>query len=37
MIKPDAYINMGKIITAIEENGFQISNIRICKLNIKDA
>jgi nucleoside diphosphate kinase len=29
MIKPDAYTKIGKIIEAIEQNGFLISNIKI--------
>ena len=33
MLKPDAYINFGKIISRIEYSGFRISNIKMSKLN----
>jgi nucleoside diphosphate kinase len=32
MIKPDAYLNIGKILNIIEENGFTIGNIKMAKL-----
>lgn len=34
MIKPDAYNNIGKIIDAIEKNGFNISNLKMTKFTI---
>jgi nucleoside-diphosphate kinase len=37
MIKPDAYTNLGKIIDAIEKNGFTISNIKMTKFTLADA
>jgi len=37
MIKPDAYTNMGKIISIIEKNNFAIGNLRICRLSRADA
>jgi nucleoside diphosphate kinase len=37
MIKPDAYLNIGKIITDIENSGFVISNLRMTKMTEKDA
>ena len=33
MIKPDAYLNTGKIIDMIMNNGFNIVNMRIVKLS----
>lgn len=32
LIKPDAYINIGKIIDMIEQTGFKISNIKMARL-----
>jgi len=32
MIKPDAYIHIGKCITEMEKNGFMISNLRMTKM-----
>ncbi len=32
MIKPDAYLHMGKCITEMEKNGFIISNLRMTKM-----
>lgn len=37
MIKPDAYLNIGKIINMIEEDGFTISNIKMAKFTEQDA
>jgi len=37
MIKPDAYTNIGKIIDAIEKNGFTIGNIKMAKFTLQDA
>lgn len=37
MIKPDAYGNIGKILTRIEQDGFRISNIKMTKMTLKDA
>ena len=37
MIKPDAYTKMGKVIEAIEKNGFVISNLKMVKLSLRDA
>ncbi|KAL4497982.1 hypothetical protein ABPG72_014839 [Tetrahymena utriculariae] len=37
LIKPDAYTNIGKIIQAIEDNNFTINNLKMCKLNLRDA
>ena len=37
MIKPDAYIHMGKCISEMEKNGFVISNLRMTKMTAKDA
>ena len=37
MIKPDAYMNMGKIVNMIEEQGFTISNIKMAKMTPQDA
>lgn len=32
MIKPDAYLHIGKIIEEIENSGFTIGNIRMTKM-----
>jgi len=37
MIKPDAYTNIGKIISIIEQSGFTISNIKMSKFTRPDA
>lgn len=37
MIKPDAYTKMGKIIDAIEKNGFLISNLKMVRFSLRDA
>ncbi|CAD8056661.1 unnamed protein product [Paramecium sonneborni] len=37
MIKPDAYTHIGKIITAIEKNGFVIGNLKMTRMQIADA
>jgi nucleoside-diphosphate kinase len=33
MIKPEQYVNIGKIIQVIEQSGFRISNLRMLKLS----
>lgn len=37
MIKPDAYLNIGKIINMIEEDGFTISNMKMTRFTEQDA
>jgi nucleoside-diphosphate kinase len=37
MIKPDVYMNIGKIINVIEEKGFTISNIKMVKFSEQEA
>ena len=37
MIKPDCYMNIGKIINIIEENGFTIGNVKMAKMSQLDA
>ena len=37
LIKPDAYINIGKIISMIEQNNFKISNIKMTRLKQDDC
>ncbi len=37
MIKPDAYNHIGKIISAIERDGFMIANIKMTKMTLNDA
>ena len=37
LIKPDAYLNIGKIIDCIYQNGFWISKFTLCKLSPDDA
>ncbi len=37
LIKPDAYLNIGKIIDCIYQNGFSISKLKLCKMSIEDA
>jgi len=33
VIKPDAYLNIGKVINQIEESGFSITNFKVARLN----
>lgn len=37
MIKPDAYLHMGKIIDMVEQSGFIIANLKLAKLSASDA
>jgi hypothetical protein len=37
MIKPDAYNYIGKIISAIERDGFLIGNIKMTKMSLMDS
>lgn len=37
MIKPDSYLNAGKIINMIEENGFTIGNIKMARFTQQEA
>ena len=37
MVKPDGYINLGKIIKAVEDDGFVISNLKMTKMTLADA
>ena len=37
LIKPDAYLNIGKIIDCIYQNGFIITRLKLCKMSIDDA
>ncbi len=37
MIKPDCYMNAGKIVNLIEENGFTVGNYKFYIGNIKMA
>lgn len=37
MIKPDAYMHIGKVFMEIEKNDFKISNVRMTKMTKKDA
>ena len=37
LIKPDAYIHMGKIISDITSLGFQISKLSMLRLNEQDV
>jgi nucleoside-diphosphate kinase len=37
VITPDAYLNLGKIINIIEEQGFSITNLKIARLNKQEA
>lgn len=32
MIKPDAYLHIGKIISRVEESGLNISNLRMTRM-----
>ena len=33
MVKPDAYMNMGKVFDAIYKNGFKINRLKMCRFN----
>lgn len=37
MIKPDSYMNIGKIINSIEEAGFTIGNLKMAKMTRQEA
>ena len=37
MIKPDAYLHLGKIISMVEQTGFIISNLKIAKMTSQNA
>mmetsp|Transcript_18010 Transcript_18010/g.32887 ORF Transcript_18010/g.32887 Transcript_18010/m.32887 type:complete len:383 (-) Transcript_18010:16-1164(-) len=37
MVKPDAFKNLGKIVYAIQQAGFSINNMRVCKLSKEEA
>ena len=37
MIKPDAYLHIGKIIDAIEQHRYKISNIKMTRLQGQEA
>ncbi len=37
MIKPDCYLNIGKIVSIVEANGFTISNLKMFKMALADA
>ena len=37
MLKPDVYLNIGKIISMIEESNFTISNLKMFKMRNQDA
>lgn len=37
MVKPDGYLQIGKIINTLEENGLTLSNIKFAKLTKGDA
>ena len=37
MIKPDAYTNIGRIISIIEQSGLLISNLKMAKMTAQDA
>lgn len=37
LIKPDAYLNIGKIIDCIYQNGFNITRLKLCKMSLNDA
>jgi nucleoside diphosphate kinase len=37
LITPDAYLQSGKILNAIEEAGFNITNLKMAKLSKQDA
>ena len=33
MVKPDAYMNMGKVLDAIYKNGFKINRLKMSRFN----
>jgi nucleoside-diphosphate kinase len=37
MIKPDSYLNIGKIISIIESNGFTLGNLKMFRMSPQDA
>ena len=37
MIKPEQYVNIGKILQVIEQSGFKLTNLRMLKLNAQEA
>ena len=37
MIKPDGYLEIGRILNAIEEEGFTISNLKMARMTQQDA
>ena len=37
MLKPDVYLNFGKIISLIEQSNFTISNLKMFKMGNSDA
>ena len=37
MIKPDQYVNMGKIVQVVEQSGFRISNLRMLRLSTEET
>lgn len=37
MIKPDCYLNIGKILSVIESSGFTLGNLKMFKMAISDA
>lgn len=37
MIKPDAYLQIGKIVNLIEERGFTLSSLKFVRLEKQDA
>jgi nucleoside-diphosphate kinase len=37
LVKPDAYLDIGKIINVIEEQGFTIGNMKMVRMSEKDC
>ena len=37
MIKPDSYLNIGRIINCVEEAGFTIGNLKMAKMSRQEA
>jgi len=37
VITPDAYLNTGKIINTVEEQGFSITNLKMARLSRQEA
>ena len=37
MIKPDAYLHIGKIVSGIERDGFTLGNIKMTRMTVNDA